>query len=85
MAGFKRSLSEVGSRMPPERDGSSASADSYLAWLEDAAGDISPEELREFLAADFFPCEADPPFREALREKLWALVRSSSRRGGPDA
>lgn len=84
MAGMKRSLSEVGSRMA-ERDGISASVDPDTAWLEEVTADISPEELREFLAADFFPCEADPPFREALRKKLWALVRSFNGRGGPDA
>ena len=45
------------------RDGTSASADSDSAWLEEFAADISPDELLEFLAADLFPSEADPAFR----------------------
>jgi hypothetical protein len=42
--------------------------------VEESALDFSPEELREFLSADLFPDEADPEFKERLREKLWKLV-----------
>jgi len=37
---------------------------------------IDPEELREFLAADFLECPADPIYKERLREKLWRIVRT---------
>jgi len=33
------------------------------------------EELQEFLAADREPTEADPRFRDELRERLWAIVQ----------
>jgi len=46
--------------------------------VADADPDISPEELREFLSADFLETDADPIFKEALREKLWTLVRSGA-------
>jgi hypothetical protein len=38
--------------------------------------DIDPAELREFLAADLLDVEADPVFKERLRQKLWRLVRA---------
>lgn len=42
---------------------------------------VDPAELREFLAGDLFEVEADPVFKERLRQKLWRLVRV--RYGGP--
>jgi hypothetical protein len=33
------------------------------------------EELQDFLAADRDPIDADPRFREDLRERLWAIVQ----------
>jgi hypothetical protein len=44
--------------------------------IEEIAAEFSTEELLEFLEADQRPTEADPAFRERLREELWALVRS---------
>jgi len=38
--------------------------------------EIDPAELREFLAADLLDVEADPVFKERLRQKLWRLVRA---------
>lgn len=38
--------------------------------------DVRPEELQEFLAADFSGVKADPEFKERLREKLWAMVKA---------
>jgi hypothetical protein len=38
--------------------------------------DIPIDELREFLAADGTEVNADPQFKEELREKLWDLVQS---------
>lgn len=43
---------------------------------------FSPEELREFLAADLIEDPADPDFRERLRSELWAIVQE---RYGPPA
>ena len=37
---------------------------------------VHPDELREFLEADLLGVQADPEFKERLREKLWALVRA---------
>lgn len=50
--------------------------------LEEAAAEVSPEELREFLEADLLGVQADPVFKEALRRKLWALVQDKYG-GGP--
>jgi hypothetical protein len=44
--------------------------------LDESDLEISPDELREFLAADFLEVPADPEFKERLREKLWSMVRS---------
>ena len=41
--------------------------------------ELMDEDLREFLAADGLPCEADSKFRERLREKLWDLVTRNAR------
>ena len=38
--------------------------------------DVRPEELQEFLSADFSGAKADPEFKERLREKLWAMVKA---------
>jgi hypothetical protein len=43
--------------------------------IEEIAAEFSTEELLEFLEADHQPVDADPEFRERLREELWALVR----------
>jgi hypothetical protein len=37
--------------------------------------EATEDELREFLAADLAPIEADPDFKEELREQLWSLIR----------
>jgi len=46
--------------------------------MDDAAMEITPDELREFLEADRFGVRADPAFKERLRRKLWAIVRFRS-------
>ena len=38
--------------------------------------EYSPDELREFLAADLLEVHADPRFKERLRMRLWELVKS---------
>ena len=60
------------------RDAGSGPADAGDAWTLPGApdeGDIDPAELREFLAADLLDVQADPVFKERLRQKLWRLVR----------
>jgi len=43
--------------------------------MDDAAMEITAEELREFLEVDRLGVRADPAFKERLRDKLWAIVR----------
>jgi hypothetical protein len=38
--------------------------------------EFSPDELREFLSADLLEVQADPHFKERLRMRLWALLKS---------
>jgi len=45
--------------------------------IEEIAAEFTTEELQEFLEADRHPIEADPFFKEQLREKLWRLVQRS--------
>jgi len=43
--------------------------------IEEIASEFTTEELQEFLEADRHPIEADPLFKEQLREKLWKLLQ----------
>ena len=54
--------------------------------MDDAALEITSEELREFLDADRLVVRADPAFKERLRRKLWAIVstRGDGRFGGDE-
>jgi hypothetical protein len=56
-----------------------AKSDSGSEWerrgLDEGAMDFSPEELRDFLDSDRVDVEADPEFKERLRQKLWKMVR----------
>jgi len=45
--------------------------------IEELASEFTAEELQEFLEADRHPIEADPLFKEQLREKLWKLLLRS--------
>jgi len=45
--------------------------------IEEIAAEFTTEELQEFLEADRYPIEADPLFKEQLREKLWKLLQRS--------
>jgi hypothetical protein len=63
---------------PPPRAGADPSPDGYA----------DEAELREFLAADEAPEEADPRFREELRRRLWTWLRarwSGTARASDDA
>ena len=42
--------------------------------IDEIAAEFSTEELQEFLEADRAPVQADPIFKERLREKLWNLL-----------
>ena len=46
------------------------------------ADDVSADELSEFLAADLLDVPVDPEFKEALRERLWEMVRLRYGSGG---
>ena len=43
--------------------------------VPDTPSSSEMEDLRDFIAADELPCEADPSFRFELKEKLWARVK----------
>ncbi len=43
--------------------------------VEEVSAEFTADELKEFLEADLYPVQADPKFKEELREKLWDLVQ----------
>ena len=43
--------------------------------IEEIAAEFTTEELQEFLEADRYPIDADPAFKEQLRETLWRLLQ----------
>ena len=45
--------------------------------IEEIAAEFTTEELQEFLEADRYPIEADPLFKEQLREQIWKLLQRS--------
>jgi len=51
--------------------------------IEESGAEFTTEELQEFLEADRHPIEANPLFKEQLREKLWKLLQRSKQ--GPSA
>jgi len=52
-----------------------ATGDAWRIPNPDEAADFDSSELRDFLAADLLDVQADPVFKERLRQKLWRLVR----------
>jgi len=36
--------------------------------------DVDPQELRDFISADWVEVKADPGFRERLRSQLWEML-----------
>jgi hypothetical protein len=44
-------------------------------------GEITVDELREFLEADLFGATADPKFKEELRQTLWDFLQCRTERG----
>jgi hypothetical protein len=53
--------------------------------IEEIAAEFTTEELQEFLEADQYPIQADPVFKEQLREKLWRLLQRNAQRSFDDA
>jgi hypothetical protein len=43
--------------------------------VSEIAAEFTTEELQEFLEGDLHPVEADPVFKEELRQNLWLMVR----------
>ncbi|MEN8181810.1 MAG: hypothetical protein ABFS46_04675 [Myxococcota bacterium] len=42
----------------------------------EVASEFTTEELEEFVQADTLPVQADPAFKERLREELWEVVQN---------
>lgn len=61
---------------PNEQHSSSQSGWESVSGIDDLDLDFDPAELREFLAADLLEVQADPVFKERLRQKLWRFVRA---------
>ncbi len=51
--------------------------------VAELAGEIRPEEIREFLEADLLDVVADPEFKEWLRQHLWEVLLADRRAGPP--
>ena len=56
--------------------------------MDGSVMDFTLDELKEFLEADLLDVDADPEFKERLRQRLWALVSARaaerSRKPRPD-
>ena len=48
--------------------------------LAENFGEITMDELREFLEVDLVGATADPKFKEELRQTLWDLLQSRTDR-----
>ena len=74
---LRRSTEGAGSS-PASRRTSETPATHLVPELPDFdPDDIDPEELRDFMSADWVEVEADPGFRERLRSRLWKMLRAS--------
>jgi hypothetical protein len=74
-------MKRLGASKRGEKEGGAAVSSEWSgAVSEEVCMDFSAEELSEFLEADLHGVEADPQFREDLREKRWTMV--SNRLGG---
>ena len=52
--------------------------------MQEVSPEFTTEELEDFLRADHLPVQADPDFKERLREELWDMVQSQSAPGRRD-
>ena len=69
-------------REPLERDRTRRKRESDV--LEEIAPEFTTEELQDFLEADRNPVEANPAFKEALRERLWKMLEERRVAGGEE-
>jgi hypothetical protein len=70
------SVSKPASRSSIPRTAAPGEATGWDALqLDESDFDVDPAELQEFLAGDLLDVQADPVFKERLRQKLWRLVR----------
>jgi hypothetical protein len=67
-------------RLPRRRPGFLPDDTASDELVVDDLGPGDEDELREFMAADVDPPQADPLFRERLRRRLWAMLREQRRR-----
>lgn len=49
---------------------------SFLRIPIPEAPPVSTREVREFMAGDDPPVDADPAFKDRLREQLWEMIRT---------
>jgi hypothetical protein len=66
--GFRRHR-EAGSAREPD-------AERKREIMGEPVTDTELEELRDFLAADLLDVPVDPAFKEALRRRLWEMMRA---------
>ena len=53
--------------------------------IYEIAAEFTTDRLQEFLEADRYPIEADPVFKEQLRETLWRLLQRNMRSTSDDS
>jgi hypothetical protein len=63
----------------------SASGDWTGTSLDPEEMEVDPAELEEFLSGDLLGVEADPIFKETLRQKLWKIVSARRSAGDPES
>ena len=80
-AGVRRSaLARHGGGAGPTRPVASESTPAPIDGV-----DVDPDELREFLEADTLGAQADPIFKDRLRQQLWRIVRAGRSDRAPTA
>ena len=60
-------------------------SDAENELIDELSEEFSQDELDDFLAADVLEVQADPAFRERLREKLWTIVSERPDTSGSDS
>lgn len=68
-------MRRLGERMRPWRRRRRGPGARERKLAKEIAAEFSTEELLEFLEGDLFPTQADPVFKEKLRQDLWLLVQ----------